>query len=142
MTDNDLIDEALATMVRKSGVKVQKDDPILLNALVIQTLFREQAELARQMSEEMIRAGEANLEASSSKFTAILAENTKARKANDGIFLDSLREILAKQASQKSDINPLAEMFFAKLKGRFTIFFVLQIILMVILVGAVALVMS
>jgi hypothetical protein len=139
MTDNELLDGALAAMVRKSGIKIQKDDPILLNALVIQSLFREQAELARQMGDEMIRAGESNLEASSSNFSAILASNARTHQANSGIFLDSLREILAAQAGQNHDMDALAAALYGKIRKRMTMLFGFQIILMACFAVAVAL---
>lgn len=47
MSDDQIIEDALADLVRKSGMKIRKDDPILLNAMVIQTMFREQVEINR-----------------------------------------------------------------------------------------------
>lgn len=137
MSDNQLIEDALAVMVRKAGVRVQKDDPILLNALVIQMLFQEQADLARRMSDEMIRAGESNFETSITKFSGILAENAKAHQANSGIFLESLREILANQSKQKYDMEPLAARLSESLKNRFIAFGVFQTLLIIVLAATI-----
>lgn len=131
MSDEELIEDALAAMVRKAGVKIQKDDPILLNALVIQTMFREQVELTRQMAEEMIRASASNVNTSSEKFSAKLAENVVVQEKNADIFLRAFKEVLAEQAAKKRKPDEVAETLYGKLKTPITIILVLQVFIMV-----------
>lgn len=69
--------------------------------------------------------------ASTAKFSKILEDNAKTYQTNSGIFLDSLREILANQSAQKSDMEPFASSLFEKLSGRFVAFVVFQIILII-----------
>ena len=134
MSDEELIEDALAAMVRKAGVKIQKDDPILLNALVIQTMFREQVELTRQMAEEMIRASASNVNTSAEKFSAKLAENVVVQERNADIFLRAFKEVLAEQAAKKRKPDEVAEALYRKLKTPITVILALQIFIIVALI--------
>lgn len=134
MSDEKLIEDALAEMVRKAGVKIQKDDPILLNALVIQTMFREQVELTRQIAEEMIRASASSVDKSAEKFSANLAENVVIQEKNADIFLRAFKEVLTEQAAKRKP-EEVAEALYGKLKTPITVILALQIFLVVALLA-------
>lgn len=135
--DQNLVDAAVAAMVQKAGVKIQKDDPILLNALVIQTMLREQVELTRQISGEMVNATAEKLDSITKKYAAELGKNVATQKGNSEIFLEAFREVLKNQSAEKHDMPALANALALSLRGRITLFLVIQALLIAALIGLI-----
>lgn len=141
MSDDQIIEDALADLVRKSGMKIRKDDPILLNAMVIQTMFREQVEINRLMGDELIRSSGVAVDETIGKYAKLLTENAVAQEKNAAIFLDAFREILAKQAAEKRDMENLADALYDRIKGRITGLLVAQIVIMGLIASGTALIL-
>ena len=138
MIDHSLIEKCVANAATKAGVKIAKDDPILLNALVIKALFEEQIKDTEKMSENLVSPYLAKMDESARIYVATLGRVNQSYINNTTKFLKSFEEVIVtlqeKEVRQWDDIT---EEISNKVSSKMVMPNIIQVLLAIAIVTAI-----
>ena len=135
MLSPNLIEEIRKDVFSSSGVKINKDDPILLNAHVIKALFDHHIQETEQLTDSIVGKNLGKMDETVRKYIAALEKVNQSYIDNTKLFLNSFeRTIVELQKKEEKSWEKISKDVANQTKSKLNpVLLCLQIIIILIL---------